>query len=335
MKKITLLFAFAGLAFAGKAQTYSAVTLTDTFYHQDFSTLATALPTGWHVFTGAKVDSLGVTRDTSATKLVLTPTNWANITGNFRNVASTTLGQIDSAAQAAATNRALGVRQVSYNNGTFGATDSGASMCIKLANTEHLGGFKLSFRLQSADTSSPRTTTWTVDYGMGALPTSFTAATAVGTLTTGNHVFSDNVVTVNFGTALDSLSGPVWIRIAALQASTGSGNRATTAIDDFHLSYTASTAPTSVANMRNVNMPLSVLGNASANQMSVGFTTAEAGKFNLAVLDLTGRVLYSESINAVAGTQRYTVNGMNLASGLYIVKLSNGSQSGVTKAMVN
>jgi len=334
MKKITLLFAFAGLAFAGTAQTYSAVTLTDTFYNQDFSTLATALPTGWHVFTGAKADSLGVTRDTSATKLVLTPTSWSSTTGNFRNVASTTLGQIDSAAQAAATNRALGVRQVGYTNGSFGASDSGAAMCIKLANTEHLGAFKLSFRLQSGDTSSPRVTTWTVDYGMGAIPTSFTPATAVGTLTTGNHLFSDNVVTVDFGTALDSMSGPVWIRVAALQQSTGSGNRATTAIDNFHLSYSTS-APTSVANTRNLNMPLSILGNASANQMTVGFTAAVAGKYNLEVLDLAGRVLYSENINAVTGAQRYTVNGMNLSNGMYIVKLSNGTQSGVTKAMVH
>jgi hypothetical protein len=44
-------------------------------------------------------------------------------------------------------------------------------------------------------------------------------------------------VTVNFGSSLNNISQKVWIRIATLAATTGSGNRPSTAIDDLQLSW--------------------------------------------------------------------------------------------------
>ncbi|OJW77858.1 MAG: hypothetical protein BGO69_00080 [Bacteroidetes bacterium 46-16] len=335
MKKLVLLLlACVGITYATNAQPYNSVTLTDTVYNQNFDNIASGLPTGWHVFTSATASSLGVTRDTSPTKLVLVPTQWSYNSGNFRNVASATAGQVDSATQAAASDRALGVRQVGYSNATFGGSDSGAAMCIQIANTQHMGAFKLSFDLQSLDTSSPRTTTWTVDWGTGADPTSFTAAAATGTMTTGGNTFSNNTINVDFGTDLDSMSGPIWIRVVALNITTGGGNRPTSAIDNFHLSY-VNNSPVSVANVSNNKMPLSVIGNATTNQMTLGFTATAAGKYNVEVYDMTGRMLHNEAINAATGAQQYTLTGMNLAAGMYIVKLGNGTYSAVTKAAIH
>src|SRR5690606_15477876 len=91
---------------------------------------------------------------------------------------------------------------------------------------------------------SVRTTTWIVDYGVGANPTVFTPVTTVGTMTTGNNIFGNNTITVDFGTALDNISGPVFIRIVTLDPTTGGGNRATTAIDNVNLTWSGSAVAT-------------------------------------------------------------------------------------------
>ncbi|MCU0449777.1 MAG: T9SS type A sorting domain-containing protein [Bernardetiaceae bacterium] len=110
---------------------------------------------------------------------------------------------------------------------------------MQIANTTGRAGFQLSFKLQSLDNTSTRITTWRVDYGIGTAPTSFTDANALGTLTTGNSTFASNNITVNFGSALDNQSQNVWMRVVALTASTGSGTRATTGIDDLVLTWNA------------------------------------------------------------------------------------------------
>ncbi len=225
-----LVFSFLFLQIQVSAQ----VPLTSSPYFQDFNSIGSGLPTGWSVRTGASTSALG----TIAT-LVTTNTAWNTTTGNFRNVAaasgltatSTTTDQNNSV------NRALAVRQT----GSLG--DPGAAFVFQLANTTGLSNFQLSFKLQSLDGSvAGRTTTWRVDYGFGATPTSFTTiATTPATLTTslaaGGISWGSTDVNINFGTTLDNSSDNVWIRLTTLTPSTGSGSRPTSAIDDFQLSY--------------------------------------------------------------------------------------------------
>ncbi|MCA6381841.1 MAG: choice-of-anchor J domain-containing protein [Cytophagales bacterium] len=217
-------------------QVSAQVTLGTSPYFQDFNSISSGLPTGWSVRTGATASALG----TTAT-LVTTNTAWNSTTGNYRNVAaasgliatSTTIDQNNSV------NRALAVRQT----GSLG--DPGAAFVLQVANTAGLTNFQLSFKLQSLDGSvAGRTTTWRVDYGFGATPTSFTTvATTPATLTTslaaGGISWGSTDVTINFGTTLDNSSDNVWIRVTTLTPSTGSGSRPTSAIDDFQLSYAA------------------------------------------------------------------------------------------------
>ncbi|MCE2957912.1 MAG: choice-of-anchor J domain-containing protein [Flammeovirgaceae bacterium] len=231
MKKFSLFIlagCFCALTCVGQ------VTLTTSPYTQDFNSISSGLPTGWTVRTGATGIALGTT-----SSFVTTNTAWNSTTGNFRNVASAS-GLTSTATttdQGNSTNRALAVRQT----GTLG--DPGAAFVLQLANTTGFTNFQLSFRLQSLDgTTAGRTTTWRVDYGFGATPSSFTAATTnPATLTTvlaaGGASWGSTDVTVNFGTALDNNSGNVWIRITTLAASSGSGSRPTSAIDDFQLTF--------------------------------------------------------------------------------------------------
>ena len=79
----------------------------------------------------------------------------------------------------------------------------------------------------------PRSTTFTIQIGVGATPT-WTTLTTYGD----NATFSTSPFTFT-GTQLSALSGQAnaWIRIVALTASSGSGNRDTIGLDDVSLSY--------------------------------------------------------------------------------------------------
>lgn len=162
-------------------------------------------------------------------------TVWNNVSAGFKNFASATglTSSANTATQNAATNRAFGVRQ------TGAVGDPGAAFVFQLANTTGKSNLQLEFKLQSLDaTAVGRTTTWRVDYGIGLSPSAFsTIATSPALLTTAYGTFSNNTVTVNFGSALNNVTQPVWIRIVTLTSTTGSGNRASTAIDDVKFSW--------------------------------------------------------------------------------------------------
>lgn len=244
MRRIALLLSALAVGSVAQAQ----LTLTGTSYTQNFDNIGSALPQGWSLRTAASATTLGT--DVSTTNYLGTPaanTSWNNTTGSFKNAASAN-GFANYAAgtvalQTSATDRALAVRQVSNTSATFPGTDSGAAFVLQITNTTGLSSFNLTFKLQSLDSTSTRVTAWKVDYGFGATPATFTATTPTGTLTTGGNIYSNNTVTVNFGTALNNQTGPVWIRIVTLTGTTGTSNRATTGIDDFNLTWTGAGGP--------------------------------------------------------------------------------------------
>ena len=429
MKKIALLL--SGLLAAGAASAQlGSVTLSGTSYTENFDGLATGLPTGWHVFTAATTSSLGYLRDTSV-KLILTPgttTRWSNTTGAFKNVASGNNSATyspfaqDTTGQLNATDRALAVRQVSGTSTSFPTSDSGAAFAVKLANTSGLSNFFVSFKLQSLDSTSGRVTTWTLDYGFGDNPTSFTTYATAGT--TGGNVYANNNVGINFGSDLDNQTGPVWIRVVTLSGSQGAGNRTTSAIDDFNLTYDAATVtcnvptnltasnitsqsaqidwngvvgasqydyvldqsssdpsvtgaaqtstskaesgltpstmyyyhvrtdcgsgnfsawvtnsfmtldPAGIANVSNNATALSVLGYPTTNSMTLAFTLKQAGSTAVTITDLAGRTVYNTNIAATTGTQQQSLSGLNLVPGMYLVRISNGKETGIIKTTV-
>ncbi|KQM72525.1 hypothetical protein ASE74_23265 [Pedobacter sp. Leaf216] len=223
MKKL-LLFS---LLFLITGRLLAQVTLGISPYVETFDGIGTALPAGFSTRVNATATALG-----TISPFTNTATAWNNGTGAFKNFASATAGATATpVAQTAATDRALGLRQ------TAALGDGSGAFVFQLANTTGKTGFKLSFNLQSVDATSPRTATWRIDYGIGAAPSTFTAATTTGTLTTGNNLFTNNVVNVDFGNALDNNANTIWIRIVSLNTTTGSGNRPSTAIDNFNLSF--------------------------------------------------------------------------------------------------
>lgn len=220
------------------------IILSGTSYIQNFDSLEYGMPNGWSVDTGMKNTTLGY--DVSATfflNTTATNTRWNSTTGKFKNVASgiayTYFADATNASQTAQSNRALGLRQNA-------ALDKNVGFVLKIANTTGFNNFMLSFNLQSLDSNISRITTWMVDYGVGNDPDSFIAVTTTGNMTTGGNQFSKNMIAIDFGNALDNKNDTVCIRIVSLASTTGSGNRATSAIDDYNLSWSNIPPPTNM-----------------------------------------------------------------------------------------
>ncbi len=345
MKKLALLFSFAALAFSANAQVYISGTSP---YTENFDNIGSGIATapGWSVYSGAAHNFLGslatlttpdglpsyLSSDSSCIALVLV--------GGFKNFPSASVCHPGddwcAATPPSYTNRALGVRQVAPGNASHPNLDSGAAFVFKLANTHGMTGLGMSFKLQSLDTASPRETTWLVDYAIGS-STTFTPVATTGYTVTGGHMFFDTAVTASFGTALDNSLLPVTIRIVTLvysSSTVGSGNRASTAIDSFKLTWSG-TAKTAVENVSaQPEVALTVLGSATSENVTFGYAVEQEGDYNFSVYDLSGRVLHTEVINATTGEQKLTLNGLNLVPGMYIAKLSNGNSSSVTKIAV-
>lgn len=282
------------------------VTLTTSPYSQNFSTIGSGLPTGWTIRTGATASALG-----STVSLTTAATAWSTSTGQFANYASANSpasAADNSSTQSSRSDRALGVRQTS----SYG--DPGVAFVLQIANTTGLSNFSLTFKLMNLDAAAGKSTTWKVDYGFGASPTSFTdATTSPASPTTGNSSAwgpsNGTTVTVNFGALLDNKSGPVWVRIVTKTATGGSGlMRPVTAIDDYNLSwYKISTTAAGYG-------PYCVTTSAGSASFNVPFTSAgifTSGNIYTAQLsDASGSFSSGSSI----GTLTSTANSGNISS---------------------
>jgi len=337
MKKLVLLLSVAVSSLAANAQLYC----TGTSYSQNFDAISSALPSGWACYYGATSSALGSQYAWSGSAhfgaWYDTVNCAADVFGHgFKNSASYT-GAVDTencTLQQASTNRCLAVRQAS--NTTYPGYDPGPSFVLHLANTHGMTNVNLNFNLMSLDIMSPRVTAWTVDYGTGANPTAFTPVTTTpAALTTGGSTFASTPVTVSFGSALNNLSTDVWIRISTLAATTGSGNRTTSGIDDFNLTWTG-TATTGVAEVAAANnLDLVVLGDATSDKVTLAYSTENYGNYSVKVYDITGRTIASQNVVAAAGNETIEFNGLNLAPGMYFAKMSNGTSASTVKIAIH
>jgi uncharacterized protein YdeI (BOF family) len=288
------------------AQT-TGVTLAGSQYIETFDNIGTALPTGWGTKTGVTSNTV---LGTDAA-LTVAPTLWNITSGRFNNYASGDIGLAGD--QAAATDRALGIRQT----GTVG--DPGAAFVLKLANTTGFSGLKMAFKLQSLDTASPRIAVWIIEYGIGETPASFSPlVTTPSVLTTGGSNFSNTNVAANFGTALDNISTTVWIRIRTNVATTGAGSRPSTAIDDVILTFGGA------SNTPSINVTADSIKGFSSNQGTTSTSKSyivSAGKLTNDVA-LTAPAGFEISTNSLTGyTSSLTiphVNGEVPSTSIYI-----------------
>lgn len=206
------------------------IVLSGSAYHQDFNQLGAGLPDGWDICQGASADTLGTPLQFNST-----PTSWGKTSGGFKNFASADNAGVaatdGSSVQAQYLDRALGIRQTS----SFG--DPGAAFVAELANTTGRSSLGLSLDFQILNEQS-RSTTWRLDYRMGSQGNFI----PLGTFNDPGQ-FGSVRKSYSFGHALDNQPGPVFIRIAALDQSLGSGSRDAFAIDNVAINYSAVPEP--------------------------------------------------------------------------------------------
>lgn len=68
---------------------------------------------------------------------------------------------------------------------------------------------------------------------------------------------------------------------------------------------------------------LSAFPNPANNQLNVKYTTREAGNVELQIVNLVGRIVYTENMNAGAGVSINTIDVSQIASGSYLIQLTN------------
>jgi len=85
-------------------------------------------------------------------------------------------------------------------------------------------------------------------------------------------------------------------------------------------------------NKRDIN--ISVLGMSTRESIALSATVNRSGNYTVNIYDNIGRLVHQSDINLQSGTERYTLNQLNLKSGMYLIKLSNGAQYGVVKTVI-
>ena len=80
-------------------------------------------------------------------------------------------------------------------------------------------------------------------------------------------------------------------------------------------------------------LKMSIIGRCSSNQINVGITNGK-GDYQMVLTDMTGRVIYMEQVNVPNSNLRYSIKGLNLAPGMYFLKMGNGQSFDVTKVVV-
>ncbi len=316
MKKIFTLL-FGGLLTLSAS---SQITLSGTNYTQNFDGVGSGLPMGFRVVSNATATSLGTAA--TFTSAIDGNTPWNSTFSGWKNIASADglISSSNTAAQNASTDRVVGIRQ------SGSVADPGAALEMQLTNTTGFSNFSMSFKLQSLDITSPRVTTWRVDYGVGASPASFTAVTTSPvTITTGGSTFTNTTVTVSFGSALDNIGQDVWIRITSLTAASGSLNRPTTGIDDISLDFSSGSGCTPPVTQASAVSFSSVASSSFTVNWNAG-----SGTNSLVVIKAGTAVAGSPIIGNTYTANAAFGSGQTIAAGEYVVYNGTGNSVAVT-----
>lgn len=332
------------VACTGSFAQSGSVSLTSSPYLQNFNSLSSGMPTGWAVYSGARVNLTGT--EATVTTTPSSTTAWNQSGGGFKNYASAT-GQVSTMTatdQQNAGNRALGIRPTA-------AFDPGAAFLVKINGTKGRTLTEVSFDFQVLD-NQPRTTRWRVQFATGTTPGTWNhlaveSASPSITVSANDTAFysptgfgSWNVKLKSAAlSTLSNIDDVIWLRIVSPYLTFGSGNRDSQGFDNFKISFTGT--PTAVA--ANTPSPATPLAG-DPFSVTARLVNADGIQVNNTVRSLSiskisgpGALTGGTTASTVrADSNHVTFSGLSLSSaGSYQLEIAATGTPAVTPATVN
>lgn len=115
--------------------------------------------------------------------------------------------------------------------------------------------------------------------------------------------------------------------VAFKYVSSAAGTADEWSVDDVSITD----GPVSVKTFEQSNLKFSVLGNTTDNNLNLLLESDKINQFKIAVLDMTGKVIYTSNANVNVGKNKIHISLPSMANGLYFVKVSNSELKGVLK----
>ena len=155
----------------------------------------------------------------------------------------------------------------------------------------------------------------------------------LGTLlrTSQNGSTTNEAVTYNNGVA-----GTYYIRVYGFngaKSNTCYTLTVTTSGTSF-INAVASTNTNKLAETENVEQAYSIFPNPASNELHVGYTSAEAQKISIQVIDQLGRSVIQYEQNASPGYNEFQYNTGDLSGGIYFVRLQAGENVELKKLVI-
>ncbi len=95
-----------------------------------------------------------------------------------------------------------------------------------------------------------------------------------------------------------------------------------------------STTRLGVTEISGKRQQLTVIGMPAENHIELSYYNETGGEYQVALTDMLGRQVFSDIRNFSAGTQNFSIDGLGLKPGMYFIKITNGSESGVAKVVI-
>jgi hypothetical protein len=119
---------------------------------------------------------------------------------------------------------------------------------------------------------------------------------------------------------------PFYLAFKYVSSSTSTGAQEWS-LDDVKIK----TGTTGIDEEKIGELGLSVLGNATSNQILLGLTLKSASKIDVSVYDITGRKVYDAKTAVQSGFNQYKIENISLNAGLYVIRVHDGTHYDVVK----
>lgn len=95
------------------------------------------------------------------------------------------------------------------------------------------------------------------------------------------------------------------------------------------------TFPANVPQLNKGELSLGIVGASNSSQITLSCEAGTSGKYHLGIYDMLGREVFQKEMDLFGSKATYPIKGLNLAPGMYLVKMSNGLAYATVRTVVD